>query len=192
MTNIKIVTGSTRPGRFNIQPANWILELAKKRADILVELVDLEKLNLPFLDEPVPPKMNKYTQDHTKIWSKTVAETDGFVFVTPEYNHSYSAALKNALDYVFYEWNYKPVTFMSYGSEAGGSRAVEHLRGVAAELKMFDLSEQVLLPNYWEHTNEKGEYQFIERNVKAGEDMLDALVFWATEMKESRARLKSL
>lgn len=189
MTNIKILTGSTRPGRFNTQPANWIYELAKQRNDIQAEIIDLEKLDLPFLDEPVPPKMKKYSKDHTQKWSKIVDETDGFIWVTPEYNHSYSAALKNAIDYVFYEWNYKPVTFVSYGSEAGGSRAVEHLRGVAAELKMFDLSEQVLLPNYWNHMDSQGNYQFSEEKVKAATDMLDTLSFWAKEMKQSRKNM---
>jgi NAD(P)H-dependent FMN reductase len=189
MTKIKILTGSTRPGRFNIQPAAWLFDIAKKRAGIEVELVDLEALALPFLDEPITPMNRQYSKEHTFAWSKIVEGTDGFVFVTPEYNHSYAPALKNALDYLFYEWHYKPVSFVSYGSLAGGSRAVEHLRGVAAELKMYDLREQILLPNYWENLNDEGKYSFTEHQVKSAEELIESLAFWAQELKASREKL---
>jgi NAD(P)H-dependent FMN reductase len=189
MTTIKILTGSVRPGRFNIQPANWIFELAKKRKDIAVELVDLEKVNLPFMNEPMPPMMNQYSLEHTKKWSKTIAEADGFIFVTPEYNHSYSPVLKNAIDYLFYEWNYKPATYISYGSAAGGARAVEHLRGLAGEIKMYDLREQVVISNYWENMDENGQYKFTEQQEKLATDMLDTLIFWSAEMKKNRKLL---
>lgn len=189
MIKIKILAGSVRPGRFNIQPATWIYELAKKRSDIKVELIDLLEVNLPFLDEPVPPSQNQYSKEHTKKWSKRINEADGFIFVTPEYNHSYSPALKNAIDYLFTEWHYKPVSFISYGSLAGGSRAVEHLRGVAAEIKMYDLREQILLPNYWDHLNKEGKYVFTEENENSANKMLDSLIFWAKKMKEARAEL---
>lgn len=186
---ITVLTGSNRPGRFNIQPARWIADLAKSNEDIEVNLVDLQELQLPFLDESVPPSMNNYSHAHTKAWSKVVNESDGFIFVTPEYNHSYSAVLKNALDFLFHEWNYKPVAFVSYGALVAGSRAVEHLRTVVSELKMYDLREQVLIPNYWEHLNEKGQYEFNDRNKSAAEAMLKALIFWAQEMKQSRKRM---
>ncbi len=186
MITIKILAGSVRPGRFNIQPATWIYEIAKKRSDISVELLDLQQINLPFLDEAAPPSMNQYTKEHTKKWSKTIAEADGFIFVTPEYNHSYSPALKNAIDYLYYEWNYKPVSFVSYGSLAGGARAVEHLRGIAAEIKMYDLREQIMLPNYWENVSKEGKYQFTDRHEKSANDILGQLTFWAKIMKEAR------
>lgn len=189
MINIKIIAGSTRPGKFNVQPARWITEIAKKREDMNAELLDLSEINLPFLDEPVPPMMQNYSKEHTKQWSAKISEADGFVFVTPEYNHSYSPALKNALDFLFAEWNYKPVTFVSYGSLAGGSRAVEHLRSVVAELRMYDLREQIMLPNYWENLNEKGEYMFSQQHQKSAKEMFDSLVFWANVMKESRDKL---
>jgi NAD(P)H-dependent FMN reductase len=189
MIKIKILTGSSRPGRFNIQPSNWIHEIAKKRSDISVELIDVQDLNLPFLDEPVPPLMHQYSQDHTKKWAERIADGDGFIFVTPEYNHSMSAVLKNAIDYLNLEWNFKPVTFVSYGSVAGGARAVEHLRGVAGELKMFDLRDQVLLPNYWENMDEKGQYKFTEAQEKIANDMLDTLIFWAQNMKDGRQKM---
>ncbi len=189
MTKIKILAGSSRPGRFNIQPATWIYNIAKEQEGIEVELVDLQELALPFLDEAVPPSMGQYANEHTTAWSQKIGEADGFIFVTPEYNHSYSAVLKNAIDYLFKEWNYKPVSFVSYGSLAGGSRAVEHLRGIAGELKMYDLREQIMLPAYWEHLNEKGEYQFTDRHKESAKDLLSSLSFWAEELKASRAKL---
>lgn len=189
MVTIKILTGSVRPGRFNIQPANWIYEVAKKRTDIQVELVDLQEINLPFLDESIPPSQFKYSQEHTKQWSKVIDEADGFIFVTPEYNHGMSPVLKNAIDYVWYEWHYKPVSFISYGSLAGGARAVEQLRGVAAEVKMYDLREQILLPVYWEHLDEKGKYPFSEKQEQEANALLDSLVFWSEKMKDARLAL---
>lgn len=190
MLKIKVIAGSIRPGRFNIQPANWILNILKERTDVEVEFVDLEKINLPFLDEPVPPSQRKYSKEHTFSWSKMIDETDGFIMVTPEYNHSFSPVLKNAIDYLYEEWNYKPVSFISYGSLAGGARSVEHLRGVAGELKMFDLREQILLPNYWDNLNEKGEYQFNERHVNAAKGIIDDTIFWSGVMKEAREKMK--
>ena len=135
MVNIQIIAGSVRPGRFNIQPASWLNSLAATRTDASFELIDLKEVGLPFLDEPNTPMQRSYTKDHTKAWSEKIDAADGFVFVTPEYNHSFSPAIKNAIDYLFYEWHYKPVSFVSYGSLAGGSRAVEHLRSVVAELR---------------------------------------------------------
>lgn len=189
MVEIKIIAGSIRPGRFNIQPATWIYNLAKERSDCRTELIDLAQVNLPFLDEAIPPSQGKYEKEHTKQWAARIAAADGFVFVTPEYNHSYSPAIKNAIDFVFKEWHYKPVSFVSYGSLAGGSRAVEHLRGVAAEVKMYDLREQIMLPNYWENLDQNGNYQFTERHVKSANELLDSLVFWAERMKAARNEL---
>ncbi|CAN5192272.1 NAD(P)H-dependent oxidoreductase [soil metagenome] len=187
---IKIIAGSTRPGRFNIQPSTWIFEVAQKRDDIEVEIVDLMDINLPMLDEGIPASQQKYEKEHTKRWAKIIAEADGFIFVTPEYNHSMSGALKNAIDYLYTEWTYKPVSFVSYGSLAGGSRAVEHLRGIAGELKMYDMREQVMLPNYWEDLDENGVYQLSDRHEHAAQLMLEPLVFWAKQMKIARAELE--
>lgn len=187
--SIKILTGSTRPGRFNNQPAEWIYSIAKNREDLDVELIDLKDVKLPFLDEPLTPMSDKYSEKHTKEWSKKIDSADGFIFVTPEYNHSVSAVLKNAIDYLYHEWNYKPVSFVSYGSLAGGARAVEHLRGIAGELKMYDLREQILFPNYWDDLNEKGMFQFNDRHDKSANEILNSLTFWAKELKTARERL---
>lgn len=191
MVNIKVIAGSARPGRFNIQPAEWITEVAKKRDDINVELLDLAEIDLPFLDEPKSPMYGEYEKEHTKKWASTISDADGFIYVSPEYNHSVSPVLKNAIDFLYQEWNFKPVTYISYGSGAGGSRAVEHLRGTAAELKMFDLREQILLPNYWNNLNKEGEYQFSKEQEKEANDMLDSLVFWSEKMKLARKELQS-
>ncbi|MBW3568565.1 NAD(P)H-dependent oxidoreductase [Candidatus Parcubacteria bacterium] len=190
MVNIKVIAGSTRPGRFNIQVANWVVEQAKKHKESAnVELLDLAEINLPFLDEPIPPSKGKYQNEHTKKWASIIGGADGFVFVTPEYNHSVSAALKNALDFLFAEWNYKPVTIVSYGSLAGGARVTEHLRGIAGELYMFDIREQMLIPNYWDNRDEKGEYQFSDRQESKLEKQLSSLIFWAKHMKTARQEL---
>lgn len=180
-----------RPGRFNIQPANWIRDIAMKRKDITVDFVDLAEVNLPFLDEPASPKQRKYTKDYTKQWSKRIEEGDGFIFVTPEYNHGVSPVLKNAIDFLWHEWNYKPVAYVSYGSEAGGARSVEHLRGIAAETKMYDLRDQMVLSNYWNHLDENGTYLFTEEHEKHANLILDELIFWSEHMKEARKKLQN-
>lgn len=144
MTRIGIILGSTRPGRNGEQVARWVLDQAATRDDASYELVDLADMDLPLLDEPVPAAMGRYQHEHTRRWAQTVASFDGFVIVTPEYNHSIPAVLKNALDYLYAEWNDKAVGFVSYGS-AGGTRAAEHLRAIAGELKMADVRAQVTL-----------------------------------------------
>lgn len=191
MIKLKVIAGSSRPGRFNIQPATWVAELAKKRNDVEVELVDLQEVNLPFLDEANPALMHKYEKEHTKKWAEKIGEADAYIMVTPEYNHSYAPVLKNAIDYLQYEWNNKPVAFVSYGSIAGGARAVEHLRGVAAEMRLFDIKEAIYLPNYWENLDKEGKYQFNDRHEKTAEGMLDTLLFWAETMKEARAKMSA-
>ncbi len=136
--------GSTRPGRIGEQVAKWAYEIASMRKDIEVELVDLLDYNLPLFDEPNTPKQNKYTKDYTKKWSEKISEADGYIFVTAEYNHSVPAAFKNAIDYLFYEWNNKSVGFIGYGVN-GGSRAIEHWRTIAGEMHLADVREHLLL-----------------------------------------------
>jgi NAD(P)H-dependent FMN reductase len=144
MIKVAIITGSTRPGRVNLQVAQWAQELASKRNDAEFELVDIAEFNLPLLDEPVPPSMAEPQHEHSKKWSQTISKFDAYVFVTPEYNHSTSGALKNALDYLFYEWNNKAAGIVSYGS-ASGVRAAEHLRLIFGELMLADVRTQVTL-----------------------------------------------
>lgn len=127
MIRVAIVTGSTRPGRANEAVARWAFDLARQRSDATFELVDIADYKLPLLDEPVPPSMGQYSRPHTKRWAAKIASFDAYVLVTPEYNHGISGALKNAIDYLFAEWNHKAAGFVSYGS-VGGARAVEQLR----------------------------------------------------------------
>src|SRR4030095_1626474 len=135
---------STRPGRKADAVARWVHELARKRGDAEYELMDVADYALPLLDEPVPPSLDKYGMEHTKRWAAAIDRFDAFVFVTPEYNHSTSAALKNALDYLYKEWNNKAAGFVSYGA-AGGARAAEHLRLIMAELQVATVRAQVPL-----------------------------------------------
>src|SRR5688572_7966133 len=132
---IGIIIGSTRPGRVGDQVARWVLEQASARTDAEFELVDLNDFALPHLDEAVPASMGQYANAHTKAWAQKVDSFDGYIFVTPEYNHSTSGALKNAIDFVYAEWNNKAAGLVSYGS-AGGTRAAEHLRLILAELQV--------------------------------------------------------
>ena len=126
MTRIGIILGSTRPNRNGEQVAKWVYDVASRRGDAEFELVDLRDYPLPHLDEPLPPSMGQYHNEHTRQWADKIASFDGFVIVTPEYNHSTSGVLKNAIDYLYAEWNNKAVGFVSYGA-VGGARAAEHL-----------------------------------------------------------------
>jgi NAD(P)H-dependent FMN reductase len=152
LTNIAIILGSTRPGRNGEAVATWVLEKAAARTDATYELVDLADYPLPHLDEAMPPAMGQYANEHTKEWAAKIAEFDGYIFVTPEYNHSTSGVLKNAIDYLYSEWNNKAAGFVSYGS-VGGTRAVEHLRLVAAELQMATVRSQVALSLFTDFEN---------------------------------------
>lgn len=191
MLKINVILGSTRPERFGIQPAEWIMNLSKQFGEQAeFELIDLKEINLPLLDLPVPPSLMPSNQnEHQTAWAKIIGEADGFVFVTGEYNHSIPAALKNALDYVYHEWGHKPVAFVSYGADAGGMRAIEHLRQVVAWLKMYDLADFIAFPQYYTRMDEQGKFQFSEENESRAVSMLTDLVFWAGNMKEARAKL---
>jgi NAD(P)H-dependent FMN reductase len=144
MLKFAIIIGSTRPGRVGEAVARWAYELAQTRSDAEFDLVDIKDFNLPLLDEPVPPSQGKYSKEHTKKWAAKIASFDGYVFVTPEYNHGICGALKNAIDFLFAEWNDKAAGFVGYGS-AGGVRAVEHLRLVMAEVQVATVRAQVML-----------------------------------------------
>src|SRR5437870_13547129 len=144
MIKIAIILGSTRPNRNGEAVAKWVYEVAKKRSDAEFELVDIKDFNLPLLDEPVPPIMGQYSKLHTKRWAAKIGSFDGYVFVTPEYNHGTSGALKNAIDFLFAEWNDKAAGFVSYGG-VGGARAGEQLHLVIVEERIATFRNQVFL-----------------------------------------------
>src|SRR5256714_10872463 len=135
MLRIAIIIGSTRPGRNGEAVGKWVYEIAQKRSDAKFELVDIKDFNLPLLDEPMPPIMGQYSKPHTKAWAAKIGSFDGYIFVTPEYNQRTSGALKNAIDFLFAEWNNKAAGFVSYGG-ASGARAGEQVRLVLAEMQM--------------------------------------------------------
>jgi NAD(P)H-dependent FMN reductase len=184
MIKIGIILGSTRPGRKGEQVAKWAFQLAEQRGDAEYEFIDLAEQNLPLLDELVPPSLDKYSKEHTKAWAAKIAPLDAFVFVTPEYNHGTTGALKNAIDFLYKEWNNKAAGFVSYGS-AGGSRAVENLRLIMAELQIADVRAQVLLylaTDFENYAVFKPKPQH-EQNLKT---MLDQVVAWGTALKTLR------
>ena len=144
MTKIAIIVGSTRPGRIGRSVADWVHQIASKRAEAEYEIVDLADQGLPFYDEAVPAAVGQYAGEHTRRWADVVRRYDGYLVVTPEYNHAPSAVLKNAFDLVHAEWNDKAIGFVGYGA-VGAARAVEHLKQVAVELRIAPVSAQVAL-----------------------------------------------
>jgi len=186
MLRIAVILGSTRPGRNGEAVAKWAHEIASKRTDAEYELVDILDYNLPLLDEPVPPSMGKYSKDHTKRWAAKIDSFDGFVFVTPEYNHGTSGALKNAIDFLFAEWNNKAAGFVGYGS-VGAARAVESLRPVMAEIMIADVRLQVMLTLHEDFEN-YSVFKPHERHEKSVNAMLDQVVSWSTALKTVREK----
>jgi NAD(P)H-dependent FMN reductase len=175
MPRLMIVIASTRPGRSGLPIGEWFTAQAQKQAAFDVDVVDLAELGLPFMDEPNHPRLRRYTQQHTKDWSVRVDAADAFVFVTPEYNHGYGAALKNAIDFLHVEWAYKPVGFVSYGGVAAGTRAVQQLKPVVAVLKMVPIMEAVSIPFHSQFLDEDGVVQANETMEQAAILMLDEL-----------------
>ena len=181
---VGIILGSTRPNRNGEAVAKWVHGLVTQRGDADYELVDIKDFNLPLLDEPIPPSQGKYSQAHTKQWAAKIETFDAFVFVTPEYNHSTSGALKNALDFLYKEWNNKAAGFVSYGS-AGGVRAVEHLRLIMGELQIADVRAQVTLSlstDFENYSTFKPAPQH-ERTLKT---MVDQVLAWGAAMRTVR------
>jgi NAD(P)H-dependent FMN reductase len=185
MLNVAIILGSTRPGRNGEAVARWVYDIARRRTDATFELIDLMDFNLPLLDEPLPPSLGQYHHPHTEAWAAKISEFDAFVFVTPEYNHGIPAALKNAIDYLFREWNHKAAGFVSYGGHANGSRAVEQLRLVMAELHVADVRSQVLLSLFSDFENFSA-FKPGPRREAAVTAMLDEVLAWGGALQTLR------
>jgi NAD(P)H-dependent FMN reductase len=181
---IAIILGSTRPGRNGKAVADWVLEKASARSEAKYELIDLADYPLPHLDEAIPPSYGQYAGEHTKAWAATIDQFDGFVFVTPEYNHSTSAVLKNAIDYLYAEWNNKAAGFVSYGS-LGGARAIEHLRGVASELQLAHVRQQVSFSLFHDFENFSA-FKPGPQHEESVNVLFDQLEAWAGALKPLR------
>jgi NAD(P)H-dependent FMN reductase len=181
---IAIVLGSTRPGRNGKGVADWVLEKASGRNGAEYELVDLADHPLPHIDEAIPPSLGQYNGEHTKAWARTIGGFDGFIFVTPEYNHSTSGVLKNAIDYLYAEWNNKAAAFVSYGS-LGGARAIEHLRAIASELQIAHVRQQLSFSLFTDFEN-FSDFKPGPQHDDAAAVLFDQLESWTRALKSVR------
>lgn len=194
MLRIGIIVGSTRPSRRAALVAEWVDAQARSYAEqesepVSFEVVDLADFDLPLLDEPVPAAVGEYRHLHTRRWAETIGSYDGFVFVTPEYNHSLPAALKNAIDYLFAEWNDKAAGFVSYGLQ-GGVRAVEQLRLTLAEVKVACVRSQVGLGLFtdfeFDDISQPGALVPGEHHESVLRRLLDEVTSWARALQPLR------
>lgn len=184
--NIHVIIGSVREGRIGLPIANWVMEQARLREDLACELVDLKDWDLPFFWHPKPPAAGNYTDPLQIRWAEKIAAADGYILISPEYNHSGSAVLKNALDTVYAEWNRKPVSLVAYGT-VGGARSAEQLRLTAVALEMAPLSSAVHLvrPGGKRHDDR---FEGDVYDVKALGELFDQLAWWGQVLRDGRRR----
>jgi NAD(P)H-dependent FMN reductase len=192
MTVISVIVGSTREGRFSEKPAHWILQQLKKRDGVDARLLDLRDFPMPFFDQPVPPAMPgraPYANAVVQKWTAAIAQSDGFVFVTPEYNYGPSAVLKNAIDWVYPEWNRKAAAIVTYGS-AMGARGAQQLRETAIELQLAPVRSSVHVPvaTLWAHFQGGDVDAGLAELATPSATMIDDLLWWTTALKTARAR----
>jgi NAD(P)H-dependent FMN reductase len=180
---LQLVIASTRPGRVGPAFARWFLDVAKQADLFDLEVVDLAEVDLPFMDEPHHPRLHRYVHQHTKDWSATVNAADAVVLVMPEYNHGYTAPLKNAIDYLMQEWMYKPVGFVSYGGVSSGLRAVQSLKPILSALKMIPIPEAVPISLMNSPFSDSGELQATDQMNDAAGGMLRALRSWVETLR---------
>jgi NAD(P)H-dependent FMN reductase len=190
MTIISVIVGSTRQGRFSEKPAQWIFQQLKNRGGIDAQLLDLRDFPMPFFDQPMPPAMPgrpPYENEVVKKWTAEIARSDGFIIVTPEYNYGPSAVLKNALDWVYPEWNHKAVAFVSYGS-AMGARGIQQLRLTAIELQLAPVRSSVHIPvaTLWAHFQGGDVHAGLAELEASAKTMIDDLLWWTEALKAAR------
>lgn len=183
---LTIILTSTRPGRVGKSVADWFHDYAKAESvGFEIGFADLQELNLPLLDEPNHPAMQKYQHEHTKRWSKIVDESDAFVFVLPEYNHSVPASFVNALDYLYKEWNYKPAGIVSYGGISGGIRSTEASKNLLTALEMVPIKQQVMIPMVSSHI-EDGTFVPTDIHEQSAQTLLETMARWTKALKTMR------
>ena len=190
MMIVSVILGSTRQGRFSEKPAQWILQHLRNRTEIEARLLDLRDFPMPFFDQPMPtalPGRPPYEHEVVKKWTAQIAAADAFVFVTPEYNYGTSAVLKNAIDWVYPEWNRKAAAFVSYGS-AMGARSVQQLRETAIELQLAPIRSSVHIPpaTLWAHFQGGDVDKGLAELDQPAAAMIDDLLWWAAALKASR------
>ena len=185
---LRIIIGSTRPGRVGPSIAAWITERATEHGGFDVQVADLAELNLPMLDEPNHPRLRQYTHQHTRNWSAVVDASDAFIFVTPEYNYGFNAALKNSIDYLFHEWHNKAAGIVSYGGVAAGTRATQMLKQVLTALKIMPVPEAVNIPFVAQHLDEDRRFKSTELIDASATAMLDEVLRWTESLAPLRKR----
>ena len=185
MYQLKIITSTVRPGRKGPIVTQWVAEKAKLHSDFTVEILDLKEINLPLMNEPLHPRLRKYEHAHTKSWSEKIDQADAIVFVTAEYDHNYPAPLRNALEYLYTEWNYKPAGIVSYGGVSAGTRAAKSLSGDLTSFKMVPLTEAVNIPFFTEFI-QKGHLRPNEKLEKSADTMFKELSRWTKALHVMR------
>jgi NAD(P)H-dependent FMN reductase len=183
---LQIIIASTRPGRVGPSVASWIHQRAIAHGGFDVELIDLAEVNLPMFDEPNHPRLHQYVHQHTKDWSATIDRADAFIFVIPEYNYGFNAAIKNAIDYLNAEWKHKPVGFVSYGGVGAGTRAVQMLKQVITALSMVPVFDAVNIPFIQQFLDDERKLQPNDIMETAATTMLDELVRWTATLRALR------
>jgi NAD(P)H-dependent FMN reductase len=183
MYNLKIISSTVRPGRKGPVVANWITDVARNHGSFNVELLDLGEINLPMMNEPNHPRLRKYTHDHTKRWSAKIEEAEIFIFVTAEYDYNYPAPLRNALEYLVQEWQFKAAGIVSYGGVSAGTRASNSLKSDLSTLKMVPISESVNFPFFENNINDENVFEANEISLKAAATMLNQLIRWTKGLK---------
>ncbi len=186
MYKLKIINSTVRPGRKGPVVASWVEKMAKENAAFEVELIDLGELNLPMMDEPNHPAMQKYEKEHTKSWSKTIDEADAFIFVTAEYNSNFPAPLHNAFEYLVKEWAYKAAGIVSYGGVSAGLRAASSLKGYIPMFKMVPISEMVNFPFFTKNITDEEVLEANEISVQAAQNMLSEIFKFTEVLKPLR------
>ncbi|OGY31494.1 MAG: hypothetical protein A2805_01550 [Candidatus Andersenbacteria bacterium RIFCSPHIGHO2_01_FULL_46_36] len=183
--NIAVILGSIREGRAGEKVAKWFMDATKEITSAQFTLVDLKDHPLPLFADAISPayREGKHTNPDVQAWLDSIAGADGYIFITPEYNHGVPGPLKNAVDYGYKEWNGKPIGFVGYGGVAGGARSIEHWRQIAAELQMFDVREAVLIPIVWEAFDAEGKLQNSEMHAKTANIIVEKVAKLATQLK---------
>ena len=187
---LRIIIGSTRPGRIGPSVATWIADRARDHGGFDVQVTDLAELKLPLYDEPNHPRLRQYVNTHTKDWSALADSSDAFIFVTPEYNYGFNAALKNAIDYLYHEWHHKAAGIVSYGGVSAGTRASQMLKQVLTAVKIMPVPEAVNIPSVFRHLDEDKRFKSTELIDASAVAMLDELQRWTESLAALRAKNK--